>query len=119
MLKILVCGDRNWTDKAAIHNILKEYPEDSILIEGAARGADRLAGEVANELGWEVVEIAADWTAYGPRAGPIRNQEMLDLSPDIVIGFHNDIESSKGTKHMLTIAKAAGKEVRLYKGTSE
>src|SRR5689334_18674241 len=109
MVTILVCGDRNWTNRTAIYDVLSKYPTDTILVHGAARGADSLAGSVGKELGWEVVEYAANWKEHGRAAGPIRNRKQFDeTKPDLVIGFHNDIESSKGTKDMLNYAKSKG-----------
>ena len=42
---LLVCGDRNWTDRATIFNILDalidQFDADAVaLVNGAARGAD-------------------------------------------------------------------------------
>ncbi len=77
-----------------------------IIIHGAANGADTIAGMAAKELGLEVMEFPAEWSKHGKRAGPIRNQQMLDEGrPNGVIAFHEDISRSKGTKHMIKIAK--------------
>ena len=102
--RILCCGDRNWKDKQAIElmikNRLAEYQIETI-IEGEARGADKLSAEVAKELGISVLPFSADWSKYGRAAGIIRNQQMLDEGrPDSVLAFHDDIKKSKGTKDM-------------------
>ena len=53
--------------------------------------------------------MPAKWEVYGKQAGPIRNQEMLqECKPNLVLGFHDNIAVSKGTKHMLNIARNAG-----------
>ena len=39
---VLVCGDRNWTNKEKIKETLKKHPA-SLIIHGGCRGADRLA----------------------------------------------------------------------------
>ena len=36
---------------------------------------------------------------------------LLDEYPDLVLAFHNDIEASKGTKRMVSIAMDVGIEV--------
>ena len=118
-MKVLVCGDRNWTDKKAIWWALYGFPKDTELVHGACRGADTLADEVADDLGWAMIyPCYADWK--GPdknAAGPIRNQFMLDEhKPDIVIAFHSDLSISKGTKDMCTKAKAAGVPVIVIRG---
>lgn len=115
-LKILICGDRNWSGGDIIREIIKQFKATEI-IEGEAKGADtlaRLAGEV---LGIPVKRFPADWQQYGRAAGPIRNSQMLkEGNPDIVIGFHYKINESKGTKDMLTRAKKAGKPTFLFNG---
>lgn len=107
-MKILVCGDRNWRNVFRILEVLSSWPKDSIIIEGGARGADTLARVVADKLNLEWIEVKADWQIYGKSAGPRRNRKMLDLDPDVVIGFHNDISSSKGTRDTLNEAVRRG-----------
>lgn len=110
-VRLLVCGDRNWTDEAAIKRVLSIYREwdEVTVIHGNCRGADKLAGKVARELGFKVEEYNADWETYGKAAGPIRNQQMLDEGkPEYGIAFHADLASSKGTKDMVTRLTKAG-----------
>lgn len=111
MTKVLICGDRNWTDKEKIREyveILHKKHDDLVIIEGEARGADSLVRDCAKELGVIVEAYPADWNQYGRAAGPIRNQQMLETVPDMVIAFHDDIENSKGTKDMVNRAKKIG-----------
>src|SRR6185295_126387 len=114
-MKILICGDRNWTNKYLIMITLADLPIQStdVIIHGNARGADRLGAECALELKLAVVSISADWKQYGRAAGPIRNKKMLDEKPDLVLAFHNNIESSKGTKNCINEAKRRGITVKL------
>lgn len=107
-MRLLICGDRYWWDKIMIErNIIALKP--SVIIEGDARGADRLAGEIGKELGIPVLKFPAKWLTYGNAAGPIRNEQMLtEGKPDLVLAFHDDIENSKGTKHMVSISQKAG-----------
>jgi len=101
-LKVLITGDRNWNNKTAIKRELSKFPPETIIIHGGARGADKLAGEVAKELGFQVQEYPADWQKHGKAAGPIRNQEMLEKeSPEYCIAFHFDLKQSKGTRDMV------------------
>lgn len=109
---ILVTGDRNWVNKTVIKIVLSTFNDctfndkNNVIVHGAARGADTLAGIVARELRMQVKEYPAKWSEHGKSAGPIRNKLMYDSEhPDIVIAFHNDLENSKGTKHMVGIAK--------------
>jgi len=107
-MRVLISGDREWTDYEIIHSILKKFGEGTVVIHGAARGADTLAGRAGEALGYEVLKFPAQWDKYGRAAGPIRNQQMIDEGkPDRIIAFHDDIKSSKGTKDMLRRAKKA------------
>jgi hypothetical protein len=77
-------------------------------MRGGARGADALAKDWAMTQP-DIVrfECKADWKRYGPAAGPIRNQRMLDWSPDLVVAF----AGGKGTTDTVRRARAAGVEV--------
>ncbi|KKN86896.1 hypothetical protein LCGC14_0264590 [marine sediment metagenome] len=108
-MRILICGDRNWTDREAIWEYLDSIPAGSVIIEGDARGADRIAGDIAAEMGFEVEVYPAQWDRYGRAAGPIRNTQMLDEGkPVIVVYCHDDLDNSKGTKNMVTQATKLG-----------
>lgn len=100
-MRVLICGDRNWSDLEFIKKYLSELKPD-IVIEGEARGADTLARIAAKRLGIPTLGFPADWGFYGKAAGSIRNQQMLDEGkPDLVVAFHDDFENSKGTKDMV------------------
>jgi hypothetical protein len=80
-----------------------------LVIAGGCRGADCLAVKAARDCGFPYVEFLADWEKFGKAAGPIRNIAMLkEGKPDFALIFHPDIDSSKGSKHMLLLLKKAG-----------
>lgn len=108
-MTVLVCGDRRWKHGAApIIKALRDHRATSV-IHGAARGADTCGDFAAKTLRLPVQSFPADWERHGKAAGPIRNQRMLDEGkPDLVLAFHDDIDSSKGTRHMVAIATRAG-----------
>jgi len=91
----------------------------TLVIQGGAQGADKLAGFAALRLGLPVAQMDAAWQFYGKRAGPIRNQWMLDyLAPTEAHGFHEDIEASRGTKDMRDRCKRAGLLFTLHDDSS-
>ena len=112
-MKILVCGSRTWNNYWVIYDILSKLNRDSVVIHGNARGVDIMAGTIASKLGMKVISVAAEWSKYGKIAGPIRNRAMLNMNPDLVIAFHNNIENSKGTKDCIKEAEKRGIEVKL------
>lgn len=108
-MRLLVCGDRDWCDYALVKEEIELFRMhvDNIetIIEGGAHGADFCGKMAGAELGIPVDEYPADWQNLGPKAGPIRNQRMVDDGkPDFVLAFHDDFEHSRGTKSMIKIA---------------
>ncbi|KKL26495.1 hypothetical protein LCGC14_2394700 [marine sediment metagenome] len=113
-MRVLVCGGREWNDPWPILRELTKFHDGTVVIHGAARGADKLAGVVAEGLGFEVIPVAANWNKHHRAAGPIRNKKMLAMKPMIVLAFHEDISKSKGTKDMVIIARKAGIETKVF-----
>ena len=90
----------------------KKRPID-LVIEGDAKGADKIAGQAARELGIPVQIFPANWARFGAAAGPIRNRQMLDEKPDLVVAFHDHISESRGTADTIKEAKRRGIPVEL------
>lgn len=109
-MKVLACGDRNWDSFPSIWRELRGLGPLTEIVHGDCRGADKMCGGVAKQLGYPVHAMPADWNKHGNASGPIRNQAMLDAHPDIelVLAFHADLKTSKGTKDMIARARAAG-----------
>ena len=109
MIYVICCGDRNWKDFTLPRKILEdllEHDSNITVIHGDCRGADKICGYVARQLGMIVIPESADWNGHNPWAGPVRNQRMLDkYNIDVVVAFHNDLSKSKGTKDMVNRAK--------------
>jgi YspA, cpYpsA-related SLOG family len=111
MTKLHVCGGRDFDDAAFLFRILDDLHREHRFrefMQGGARGADALAKEWAMTKGdLKRFEIKANWRKYGPAAGPIRNQQMLDWGPDLVVAF----AGGTGTAGMVALARAAGMPV--------
>lgn len=111
MVRVLVCGGRDFKDTHYLYKTLDAYHKANqigVVIEGDARGADRMAGYWARKNKIDLLIFPAQWKTYGKAAGPIRNQQMLDEGkPDVVIAF----AGNTGTADMVERANAAGIEV--------
>ena len=113
--KVLVTGSRELKNYQGVYDALdeiyaKHYP--LIVIHGAAQGADLFADTWAvHRSGVTVVRVPADWDNDGRAAGPIRNERMLELNPDIVVAFFQEGAKNYGTSHMVGLAHKAGIKV--------
>ena len=111
-MRVLVCGGRDYgktsDEVATIADALAVLPEDTVLIHGDARGADRLAGDIWAAWGSPMEVYPADWKTHKKAAGPIRNQQMLDTGIDLVIAF----PGGAGTADMMRRARKAGVTVK-------
>jgi hypothetical protein len=82
----------------------KKY-EIECIIEGGAKGADRLAQKWATLNNVTLHTCKADWNKHGKAAGIIRNQEMLEeYAPTLTLAF----PGGNGTKDMVTRSRKAG-----------
>lgn len=109
-MKVLICGSR-YKDapravqavvRSAVQHYVKGLPHDAVVISGGAPGVDSWASEAAKEYERGSIVLLADWEGLGRTAGYVRNGQMLDLEPDLVVAFWDG--ESKGTKN--TIAQA-------------
>lgn len=104
---VLACGSRDWTDREVIARRLYAFHDPDLqVIHGAAPGADTIAGDEAEALMLTVRAYPADWKQHGKRAGILRNIQMLDERPDLVIAFQ--INGSRGTQHTIDEARRRG-----------
>jgi len=109
-MKILVTGGREFRNRLLLEEVLnKIHKADTIkmLIHGGARGADLMAANWAKGLGIHTALCEANWTVFQYMAGPLRNEAMLILNPNLVLAF----PGGKGTANMVRLSKKAGIDV--------
>ena len=111
---VLINGSREFNNYSLLeekcYEILSSFIEKGdkiIIIEGDARGADKLAGRFAKENNFELEIYSADWS-LGKQAGLLRNIEMIEGSrfghkPDILISFNM---GTRGTQHTIDYWKS-------------
>lgn len=116
--RVLICGDREWSEAYPIRRELLRLDKEGdieFVVHGDCRGADRISGVVAANLGIDVKREPAKWAKHGKAAGPVRNRLMeKKYKPNIGLAFHKDLRKSKGTKDMLQVLLEAGIEVRVF-----
>jgi hypothetical protein len=107
-VSIVVTGGRDFSDEDFVFSRLDNLHGTvgiKRLAHGGASGADAIAARWAREHGVECVAYHADWRRLGPRAGPVRNADMLVREhPDMVIAF----PGGRGTRDCMTTARHMG-----------
>jgi hypothetical protein len=124
-LRVLVTGSRHWKDRAAIRSALAALsvylvsPDSITIIHGGADGADTLADEEAENLGYKREPYPISKEEWRPphlhgridyTAGPRRNQQMLDTGIDLVLAFPQG--ESRGTRGCMKLAEKMGIPVK-------
>jgi predicted Rossmann fold nucleotide-binding protein DprA/Smf involved in DNA uptake len=116
MKRVIVAGSREFTNyellKETLDSLHLQHTPDIEIVSGGARGADKMGERYAKERGIRVEVFPAQWDTYGKSAGYKRNQQMADHA-DTLIAFWDGV--SKGTKHMIDIAKAKNINVILIR----
>lgn len=137
-MRVLVTGSREVPTKAwqqvrdALLAAVDGTDGPHILVHGGAKGADRIAANVAANLGWSTEEHRADWSApcrpscdhNGRRRGPLgdggicpaaghyRNQHMVDLGADVCVAVFRRGARNAGTADCKRRAVRAGIDVK-------
>ncbi len=115
-MRVLVCGSRDFGDRAAVFNELDRLHCEAadgitLVVNGGASGADKWARDWADERRVACDTFPADWKRWGRSAGPRRNQLMLTAGrPDLVLAF----PGGAGTQDMVDRATRAGFRVQHY-----
>ncbi len=119
MKRIIIAGGRDFHNYSLADNALAEitkgiHPGDVQLISGGAKGADTIGEALAQQYKTNTAIFPAQWDKHGKSAGYIRNSLMAD-NADILLAFWDG--KSKGTGHMIDLAKLKGLEVHIINYT--
>jgi hypothetical protein len=95
-MRVLVCGGRDFADSALLYGVLDELNRAKTIIcviEGDARGADRLAGQWARRNHIDLKVIVPEYDQFDARVAPPLRKRMLDEGkPDLVVAFRAAME---------------------------
>lgn len=116
--RIIVAGTRNFQDYNLLKESLVSYinsDENIVIVSGCANGADTLGERFAKENNIHCVTFPALWNIYGKAAGYRRNTQMamyaIHAAEGVLFAFWDG--KSKGTEHMINIAKEYGLETHI------
>lgn len=93
MLKVLICGPRDWVDQKPIEDVMRLLPKDTVVVHGGQTGVDNISGYVAKILGLRVRSYPVNHKLDGPwpGAGPRRNLRMLNAESPFEDGSFVDL----------------------------
>lgn len=110
MIKLIVCGGRDYADKEKVFATLDKIAQakgEVFVIQGGMTGADKIAADWAASRGFPCAEVVALWDYFGKAAGPKRNLWMTYMGPQGVVAF----PGGDGTEGMKAIARDLGLKV--------
>ena len=118
VFRVIIAGSRDFDDydllKHTMDRLLVNISDEVVVVCGMARGADTLGEKYAKSKGYRVNYFPANWEEYGKSAGYKRNEQMAQ-NADALVAFWDG--ESRGTRHMIELAKKYDLRVRikLYK----
>jgi len=112
-MKTIVAGSRNCTDVEIVRRAMNTCPfKITEVVSGCARGVDTIGEQLAERKGVPVKRFPANWDRDGKSAGYLRNAEMAEYAEALVAVWDGQ---SRGTKHMIDLAKRKGLMVYIFK----
>lgn len=119
-MRTIIAGSRDGVTRHHLDRAMLEFErlghEVTTVISGCARGADTLGEEWAARNNIPVEKFPADWNLHGRCAGYFRNNRMADNAQALIALWDG---TSKGTKHMVDIAREKGLVVLVYRFSKE
>ena len=111
-MRTIIAGSRSIIDLKYIVAAVKESTFDiSVIIEGEANGVDVLVWRYGMINNIPVEPFLAKWNEFGKSAGYKRNVEMANNAEALILVWDG---KSKGSKHMLDVAKTKGLKTFVY-----
>ena len=116
-MKTIIAGSRTITTYAQVLsacNVADRAPHNihiTEVVSGCARGVDKMGEEFAAAHSIPIRYFPAAWNTFGKSAGYLRNQRMARYAEALIAVWDGE---SRGTKHMIDLAKRHGLKVYVY-----
>jgi len=113
-MKVIIAGSRDFNDYKTLCQVcdyMLSKSENIEIVSGTARGADKLGEKYAIDRLLVLKEFPADWNTFGKSAGYRRNEQMAKYA-DALIAFWDG--KSKGTEHMINLAKKYNLKIKIH-----
>lgn len=111
-MKTIIAGSRDFNDYKIAKEFLESFDNITEVISGGARGADKIGEQWAKYKQIPLKIFPAYWNMYGKSAGYRRNEQMAVYAEQLIAFWDG---KSKGTMHMINIAKQRGLKVCICK----
>lgn len=116
-MRTIIAGSRNIRSYQTVFYAIKKSGFDiTHIIAGGAYGVDTTAIEIAEDLEIPYTVMPADWDTHGKSAGFRRNSAMAAVADALIAVWDGE---SKGTSHMILVAKARGLKVYVHNITAK
>jgi len=117
-MKTVICGSRSaidWLDMLTAIEMAAMFEGivPSLVLSGAARGADSMGEQWAKANGIPVELYPAQWLVHGRTSGFVRNAEMAEKADACIALRMPGI--SNGTDHMIACAQKRGLLVYVHR----
>ena len=111
-MRVIVAGSREIRDIDLVFFAMasSKFPIRTV-ISGGARGVDTLGEQIAKKYNINLEIYPADWNTHGKSAGYKRNELMASKAEGLVAIWDGQ---SRGTKHMIDIAKRYQLKIYVY-----
>jgi hypothetical protein len=105
---LLLTISRTWTDipvrlgvlSLALDQLYRDHP-GAVLLHGACPKGDEEGAAIWRQLGGTDEPMPANWDVWGDVAGPLRNQDMVNLRPFGYASFiHNTSPGATGCRKL-------------------
>lgn len=111
-MRTIIAGSRTIEDYGCLLNAIKQSKINiSTIVSGTANGVDKLGERYGTENNIPILKFPADWDNLGKSAGYKRNETMSENADALIVLWDS---VSKGTKHMIDIAKRKKLKICLF-----
>src|SRR5574343_841092 len=111
-MRTIIAGSRDCFDESELMSAIDACGwVPTVVISGAARGADRLGEQWSAKNMVPCERFPADWDRHGKSAGYRRNEQMAENAEALIALWDGE---SRGTKHMIDIARRKGLRVYVH-----
>lgn len=108
-MRVAIVGSRSFVDYREFCRYLSHvdwFLDVSEIVSGGAYGTDSMAKLYALQNNIPITEFLPEWDKYGKKAGPIRNEKIVNYC-ERLIAFWNG--KSAGTKNSINLARQQNK----------